>query len=180
MKYHPVSAEVFILKPTGKSRPKSRGKSFTLHVCCWIPNSFKRSFSSSLEPGSSPPTSSCTFCLKFNAWPATLVTAQSLKQVTPSSLLLLQPNKETEGAETKYAGEGTTQTQPPALHLTILCVKYGNAIIHTQDIICFDKLMTVKLRPDTADPLPPRTRCQRPLHPAGLKRATEPWDTSAR
>lgn len=63
----------------------------------------------------------------------------------PSSLLP-QPNKETEGAETKYAGEDTTQTQPPALHLTILCVKYGSADIHTPDIICFDKLMTLRLR----------------------------------
>lgn len=98
--------------------------------------------------------------------------SKEFKAGHPSSLLL-QHEKETEGAETKYAGKDTTQTQPPALHLTILCVKYVSTDIHTQDIICFDKLMTVKPRPDTEAPLPPRTRCQPALQPAGLKGATE-------
>lgn len=70
-------------------------------------------FQTPLPPPPSPPTHPRVFCLKFNARLATLVPAQSLKQVTllslPSSSSLHRPHKETEGAMTKY------MTPPPAL-----------------------------------------------------------------
>lgn len=85
---------------------------------------------------------------------------------------------------TKYASEDTTPTPPPALLSLFycpVCVKHGNTDIHTSDIICRDKPMTVKPRPDAEAPLPLRAHCQCPIHasPSGLKRASELWDAPA-
>lgn len=109
-------------KPRGKSNPRKRGKLFRLHVCCWIPSSFRPPFLLLLLvlPGAKyhPPI---LFEIQCQASRPGYNT--EFKKGHPTSPLLLLPNKETEGVMTKYAGEDIMQSTPPALHLTVLCAR---------------------------------------------------------